>query len=130
MEAFRRVLLAWVFALISAMLFVLSFPFALTRFHTHDSVHMLLAFVPITFLLMIAGIFGMAWWTSWMKKSSARAWGVAASLLCMFAPLSSMYLFHHPFGNARYEEIVFGLFGPTNNEKYISVTRKMKLPAN
>jgi hypothetical protein len=53
----------------------------------------------------------MAGWTTWMKKSSARAWGVAASLLCLFAPLSSMYIFHHPFGNARYKEIVFGVFG-------------------
>jgi hypothetical protein len=36
--------------------------------------------VPAVFVLQ-AYIFGMAWWTVWKDKTSAKNWGIAASLI-------------------------------------------------
>ena len=39
-----------------------------------------------------AAVFGAAWWTIWREKRSARSWGLAASLVYMFFPLSFAFL--------------------------------------
>jgi hypothetical protein len=40
-------------------------------------------------------------------KASARAWGIIASLVTMYIPLSLTYFFHSPFSNSIYKAIVF-----------------------
>jgi drug/metabolite transporter (DMT)-like permease len=109
METFRRFFVAWIFAMVSALCLVLSFPLVRRSFQRYEETHALFILIPVAFLLASAAILGMAWWTTWMKKSSARAWGVAASLLCLLVPLSSMYFFHSPFGDSKYKGIIFGI---------------------
>jgi hypothetical protein len=35
----------------------------------------------VTFAAIVPIICGIAWWTTWKEKPSARAWGIAASLI-------------------------------------------------
>ena len=110
MQAFRRFFVAWIFALISALLIV-AVVFSSTKgFNMHGTNQLHRAIVPIAAVLGIAGIFGMAWWTTWMKKPLERTWGTAASLLCWLALATSMHFFHHHLDSSRYTAIVFSVF--------------------
>ena len=58
----------------------------------------------IVFLILgpIAFIFARAWWTTWKAKPSARAWGITASLVNLFVPLSLIYFFHRHLTDSRW----------------------------
>ena len=109
MQAFRRFFVAWIFALISALLIV-AVVFSSTKgFNIQGRPQLHRAIVPVAAVLAIAAVFGMAWWTTWMKKPLERTWGAAASLLCLLALATSMHFFHHHLDNSRYTAIVFSV---------------------
>ena len=58
----------------------------------------------------LALVFGMAWWTTWKAKPSARAWGIASSLVFLLVPVSEMYFAHQPMNNLHWSEIAIGVF--------------------
>jgi hypothetical protein len=60
-------------------------PYTSWNFRTWLLVLLLSVIVPV-----IAIIFGVAWWTNWKEKHSARCWGIAASLTFV---LISFYVF-------------------------------------
>jgi hypothetical protein len=43
--------------------------------------------------LVLAAIFGVAWWTVWSQKVSAKGWAIAASLLSLLGCIPLLYLF-------------------------------------
>jgi len=61
-------------------------------------------------LLLAIVVLGLTCWNAWKKKPAARAWGIAASLMNLLTPLSSMYLFHLPLTNQKWRMIAVGFF--------------------
>jgi len=60
-------------------------PYTSWNFRTWSIVLLWSAIIPVT-----AIIFGIAWWTIWKGKRSARCWGIAASLIFV---MISLYVF-------------------------------------
>lgn len=53
----------------------------------------------IAILPVMAAIFGIAWWTVWKERPSAKVWAVAASLISL---LGSLWLISHSWRLARW----------------------------
>ncbi len=55
-----------------------------------------------TAFFVAAIIFALAWWTIWKERPSAKAWGIAASLIFILLPIGSAVYFSRsilgPFG--------------------------------
>jgi hypothetical protein len=66
--------------------------------------------IPYALLLLAIVVLGLTCWNAWKKKPAARAWGIAASLMNLLTPLSSMYLFHLPLTNQKWRMIAVGFF--------------------
>ncbi len=86
-----RKFLSWIFAvsfLVCFRIAALSIPGMIHRHHAVPCFRILL--VPVVFSVL-ATTCGVAWWTVWKEKRSARGWGVAASLMYIMLPLSIIY---------------------------------------
>jgi hypothetical protein len=82
MQGIRKIM-AWIFAFISlvCLWIVLRYIGAIYRHLAslpHPSLKLLV--VPAVFSALTA-VFGLAWWTTWKEKASARGWGIAACLI-------------------------------------------------
>ena len=77
---YLRKVLCWIFAF-SSLMYLLSHLWSIL--YTIHRVHALPTFSLRDELVLVVTItiFGMAWWTIWKEKSSARVWGIAASLI-------------------------------------------------
>ena len=80
--------LCWIFALAAFVYLQIALSSILR------SIHRPYAFLSLRNLLVpalstaLAVVFGMAWWTVWKGRPSARGWGIAASLINILASLS------------------------------------------
>jgi hypothetical protein len=75
-----RKILCWLFACTALMYLLipnLSVLFAILRPNALRSGTLFV----VTFAAIVPIICGIAWWTIWKEKPSARAWGIAASLV-------------------------------------------------
>jgi len=97
----------WIFSLMSVLCLSMSVWVSRSRLLQHHGIPSLRLFVPGAVLFLFAYVFGMAWWCTWKGRPSARAWGIIASLVTMYIPLSLTYFFHSPFSNSIYKAIVF-----------------------
>jgi len=91
--------MGWVFGISSLFCSWGSVYLILRTIHQHYSYDFLRRFafqqfgllLHILFLIVIfpvlAIIFGLAWWTIWKEKLSARGWGIAASLIYVLISL-------------------------------------------
>jgi hypothetical protein len=62
-------------------------------------------------LLVLAAIFGVAWWTVWREKASARRWAIAASLLNLLICIGIPLLYYYIWGLSAFWQVerVFGI---------------------
>jgi hypothetical protein len=44
----------------------------------------------------LAIVFGVAWWTIWKEKPSARFWGITASIIFILTPIRAKIFFSMP----------------------------------
>jgi hypothetical protein len=76
----------------------------LSHFSTHENWRTLV----VCCVLFGAGVvFGMAWWTTRKVRPPKRAWGIAASLLSLVAPLY-VYFARKPFRVSEWEIMAYG----------------------
>jgi hypothetical protein len=59
----------------------------------------------------MAAVFGIAWWKVWRERSSARPWGIAASLTLMIYPLRHIFFATQPFANFTIITLAVGIVG-------------------
>jgi peptidase M50-like protein len=98
MQALRK-FLAWTFAFTSFVCLRIAVSGISSLVHRHyDHYHLsslrtlLLVLVGPVLFTVQAAVFGVAWWTIWRDKLSARGWGIAASLTVILFPLSFAFL--------------------------------------
>ncbi len=89
MQDIKKVL-GWVFACMSLLHVWISLRsmYLISRHYASFTLRNL--FFAVLFHVVVATICGVAWWTIWKGKPSARVWGIAASLvmiLVFFQPL-------------------------------------------
>ena len=102
-----RNLFGWLFGLVSiAALGVAVLFFRWGVIHDHG-IALLSRLIASGVILSLALVFAMAWWTTWKARSTARAWGIAASLANLCGPLSLMYFAHRPLTDFRWKVIAF-----------------------
>ena len=63
----------------------------LHAFHRYHSILSLRALVIPTFFLVLMFIYGIACWTVWKRKLSARVWAIIASLTYILIPLLTIW---------------------------------------
>lgn len=82
-----RIFLGWIFAFTMPVCIVAATRTILHISHRHHIVSFahILAFALL--FVLLASIFGMAWWTVWKGKITARLWGVGASLIYILLSL-------------------------------------------
>jgi hypothetical protein len=89
-----RKFLAWLFAftsLVCLQIVVSSFFHPIRGHHTF----LLLRNLVVPILFSVQGtVFGVAWWTIWKGKRSARGWGIAASLIYILISLPWVFVSH------------------------------------
>jgi hypothetical protein len=103
-----RKLLGWGFGIVSVILSigsVVDLRWTLIRRHGTLSPRSIMAFC---FSVSFALIFGMAWWTTWKTKPSARNWGIASSLAILLIPVFVMHFTHQPMTDSNWSEIAVG----------------------
>jgi len=77
---------------VSALLCLWMVPTTLLHaFHRYHSILSLRALVIPTFFLVLMFIYGIACWTVWKRKLSARVWAIIASLTYILIPLLTIW---------------------------------------
>jgi hypothetical protein len=98
-----RKYLCWVFAFTSLVSLQLALSSILRTIH-RQSTFLPLRDLPVaTVFTIVAAVFGVAWWTVWKGKPSARGWGIAASLINILVSLL-------PAITALYVQVVYSHF--------------------
>jgi hypothetical protein len=106
-----RKFFGWLFGIVAVMWLAISILICsglvktgiLHRQNSRGSIAALIIF--FAFVCMTA-VFAMAWWTTWKSRSTARAWGIAASLIQLSLPLSLIYFRHLKLSNGKWQMMV------------------------
>ena len=88
-----RKYLGWVFAFTSLVCLQIAVSSILGKIHRHYTLLLFRNLLVPTLFTVQAAIFGVAWWTVWKGKRSARSWGIAASLMYILASLLPVIIF-------------------------------------
>jgi hypothetical protein len=75
-----RRILGWCFAFTSLLHFLVPLWRIAYRMYRHYTILIPSTLLSVTFFWVAAIIFGVAWWTVWKGRPSAKGWGIAASL--------------------------------------------------
>jgi hypothetical protein len=75
-----RKYLSWSFGFTALVCLRLAFSLTRDTIHQQHTFRLLLLVAP-SMMFAFAAVFAMAWWTLFKRKSSARGWGIAASLI-------------------------------------------------
>src|SRR6266567_2455739 len=94
-----RKYLSWLFAFTSFVCLKIVFSITLRTIYREHTFRLLLLLTPALFTLF-AVVFGMAWWTVFKGKASARGWGIAASLINIQVSLFPIIIPPHSVWNA------------------------------
>ena len=84
-----RKYLCWCFAFQSLVILLFPFRRVVYAMHRHHALLALPSLLNAAFFSVTAAILGVAWWTVWKGRPSARGWGIAASL-------TYFLIFFHP----------------------------------
>jgi peptidase M50-like protein len=95
MHTFRKNL-SWVFIFISLVCLQIAVSSMLAANHRHHSLLLFRYFLAPFIFTMMAAVHGVAWWTIWKNKPSARIWGLAASLINLLISVGLIYLSRSP----------------------------------
>jgi hypothetical protein len=96
---FVRNVLCWIFAancLGYTFFSARSLPNAIRQQHALSLLHILL--IPPAFSVAVALICGIAWWTVWKRKQSAKGWAIAASIMYILDFLRQFIIPLHMWG--------------------------------
>jgi len=88
-------LLGWIFA--ATALFYLLIAIPRNRhlvLHPSEMFPSLRNLLYVPFFVLVFIVCGVAWWTTWKGKHSARVWALAASIVQILVYLRSILLFH------------------------------------
>ena len=106
-----RKLMCWLYAISSLLGLWTAFWFIPRIIHRHY------AFSPLRSLLIsavfptLATIYGVAWWAVWKGKTSARVWGIAASLTYILISLQLIIFFSQSVWNCSGLMLAIGTAG-------------------
>jgi hypothetical protein len=87
-----RKYLCWIFGFSSLVCLQLAISSLLSLHHRRHGSFLLLNLLVPTLFTAQAAVFGVAWWTVWRGKPSARGWGITASVINVLLPLPIIYL--------------------------------------
>jgi hypothetical protein len=76
----NRMMMSWLFALESFLYLPVFLWLNLRSAHSQTSSLLLQSQLTAVSYAVLSIVFGIAWWIVWKKKSSARVWGICASL--------------------------------------------------
>ena len=90
-----RVFISWCFCDLSVILVAAAVSTARSEIHSQAHFEVFrTTIVPLLFLV-VACVYGTAWWTIWKRTRSGREWGIAASLISMLVWVSiSRFAWH------------------------------------
>lgn len=110
MQDIRRVL-CWSFAFTCLLHIFVSARDALYASQQHDELSFLggLMFAAL-FSILVATVSGVAWWTMWKSKSSARGWAIIATLASVLIFLRAV-VFHLHIAWHHLGALVIGIIG-------------------
>jgi uncharacterized membrane protein len=80
MQIDLKKILCWLFACTALMYLLIPNLSVLSAIRRVNASHLGSLFV-VTFAAIVPILCAVAWWTIWKKKPSARAWGIAASIV-------------------------------------------------
>jgi hypothetical protein len=87
-----RTLVCWLYAICSLLSIWNAFKsiahFVRRQSETGSFPNLLIA----SLFLILAVLYAVAWWTTWKKKSSSRAWGIAAFVTYVLLPILGVTL--------------------------------------
>jgi hypothetical protein len=81
----------WAFAVSSLLCLLTTFHSILRIINRHDGFLTLRSLLVPGVFSALAAIYGVAWWTVWKRKRSARACAIAACLTYILAPLFTIW---------------------------------------
>src|SRR5882757_2977685 len=106
-----RKFISWIYGISSLLDLWTTFWFIPGIIHRHY------AFSPLRSLLIsavfptLATIYGVAWWAVWKGKTSARGWGIAASLTYILISLQLIIFFTRSVWSCSGVMLVVGIVG-------------------
>ena len=107
-----RAILSWCFCWLFMVLLGVTAKIVLNFIHGQVSRRAL----SLAAVLLIASlVFACAWWTGWKRKSSAKVWGIVASLLSLLAAFPMLFfgvaVFLRTFASFYWPSTVLGIVG-------------------
>jgi hypothetical protein len=78
--SFFRAMAGWLFALSCVVCAWFAFRLVPLALHSRYASHPVVRAESLTIFPIEATIFGVAWWSVWKRKPSAKFWGIAGSL--------------------------------------------------
>jgi hypothetical protein len=102
--------LSWLFAFTSLACLQIAFSITLRTISEQHTFRLLLLLAP-SMNIAFALIFGMAWWTVFKGKRSARSWGIAASLINILVGLFPLAFPPHSIWNVFLVMLAVGVAG-------------------
>jgi hypothetical protein len=109
MQMMRKVF-GWFFALLTISCLGASILFLRSNLLYGRGILRLSVGIAFCFLMLMAYVFAMAWWSNWKQRPSARAWGIAASLANMAGPFILMTFRHQALTDLRWKILAFSTF--------------------
>ena len=105
-----RKYLSWTFAFISVVCLEITFSIGLRPVYEHKRLRIVYLLVPALFTTFSI-VFAAAWWSVFREKSSARAWGIAASLINILVALTPVAFPPHSIWNGFLLLLALGMAG-------------------
>jgi len=102
--------IAWLFGLTSLISICFAVRIILRVIYRCNSFLQLQIQIISAFFPVLAIIFGVAWWTVWKQKNSAKGWGIAASLIYVLLSLWEIVFSKRPW-NSFLGTLAVGLVG-------------------
>jgi hypothetical protein len=121
MQALRKNL-CWVFVLTSIICAGIVVQSVLEEINRYYASPPLLTLLVPTLFSVLAIVFGLAWWTIWKVRPSARGWGIAASLINVLVSLVPLALSSHTVWRCSGATLPIGIAG------LIAYTRRCEEP--
>jgi hypothetical protein len=90
---FVRKLICWLFALSALFCVWNGYRLILYILHRHDAFQTARSWGVALIMPILATIYFIAWWAIWTNKTSARTWGIVASLTFILLPVWGMFYF-------------------------------------
>ena len=106
-----RKFMSWIYAISSLLALWTAFWFIPHIIHRHYVFSPLRSLLVIAVFPTLATIYGVAWWAVWKGKTSAKGWGIAASLSYILISLQLIIFFTRSVWSCSGVMLVVGIVG-------------------